>query len=166
MSQMKQFFPLLFVFLRDKLGTSGWFFPWGFFENFLTEAEGVVAVQAFWKLCIPRAQSVLWESLSLDDLYFLQGSSSEPALSNFIEEKRVPCLKDAETHLLLYCLVLVSMQFIVRVVGRVWMQNRSRVSLSHMCCSLLKNWNVCFPFWIDLAVSWLHSASAIRALGR
>ena len=102
----------------------GSFFPVDLLTHFLNEAEEMVALQTFSESVHISAELAMWVSLWLDYLSFLRGSSLEPKLSSWMEEKRnrIPCSKDVGMHPLLYYRGLVSKQCIVEVSGRAWMQ--------------------------------------------
>ena len=110
--------------LSDLVSTWGYFFPCGFVNTFFTWGRRDDGCIDIFRIVHTRVEFTMWVSLWLDVLSFLWGSCSEHDLSNGMAEKRnsTPCPMNAGIDLLLYCPDLVSMQYIVEVGGRVWMQ--------------------------------------------
>ena len=110
--------------LSDPVSSREQFLPRGFVNKFLNWGRRNDCCTDFSEAAHTRAEFLMWLALWLDDLFFLLGSSWEPNLSSWMEEKEncTPCAKNSWMHLFLYYLGVVSIPCIEETDGRTWMQ--------------------------------------------
>ena len=140
------------------------FCPVDLLTNFLPEAEEMVAVQ----------------TLSLVGLSLPCGCHYDWMNYFFLEDLPSKSAYQAEWRKHETVLPVPSMQeCICCYTSRVWFQcnvskklvaecgcKQIQIWLFHKCCNILENWNIYFPFWIVLDVSWLPVCMYIQSTGK
>ena len=132
--------------LSDSVSTRVWFFPCGFVKTFLiwgrrnggsTDIFRSCAYQGW--VCHMGITMIRWYIFS----WRKNPSPLEPDLSRWMEGNQscTPCPKDEGMHLLLYCLGLVSMNVLRKLVAESGCK-QIQSWLSHVCYNLLENWNI------------------------